>query len=112
MSKHIPLPLERRGSMIWTKDEVLNRPKYICACSTVEQAEEIIEALTTRPKLIGALQRADEVLTDIRTHWVPFHHDGDRPSLTSTLEKAVAADHEAICAAITAATQPKKETTP
>lgn len=31
--------------MIWTKDEVLNRPKYICACSTVEQADEIITAL-------------------------------------------------------------------
>lgn len=64
MSKHIPLPLERRGTMIWTKDEVLNRPKYICMCSTVEQAEEIIEALNLHLPMQAALMTCLLALTD------------------------------------------------
>lgn len=45
MSKHIPLPLERRGTRVYSADVGLSRAQLVCMCNTVEQAEEIITAI-------------------------------------------------------------------
>lgn len=58
MSKHIPLPLERVGTRIFSADVGLNRSAYVCTTATVEQAEEIITALEMHTPMKEALESA------------------------------------------------------
>lgn len=97
MSKHIPLPLERRGTMVYT-DECQSCAKFICQCRYPEQADEIIAALEMHPHLKEALEK----LVNMHAEAVFICGKDDEQMVESLLLSARAALNY----------PPKKETTP